>query len=276
MEGIGGILRDARERNNATFEQIEDATKIKKRYLQALEREEWDQTPDIVYAKGFLRTYARYLGLDEQSLCDLFEISVAGREGQAGAGYGIGSASDGKPSKGKEKKRKREQKEVDLHNKPKIKMIYILCFLSIAVLLFCVWAYQNYHLDESEADRPPTAPIIQPQPPVVVAPLPEPEPEPEPVILTSILLKMEATQACWLRLRNKGELVYENTMRPGDILEFPEMEKIELRLGNAGGVILTLNGLELPLQGSSGQIVTKHFSFLDGVMYDDETGEALS
>ena len=275
MEGIGGILRDARERKNATFEQIEDATKIKKRYLQALEREEWDQMPGKVYAKGFLRTYARYLGLDEQSLSDLFELSIAGKEGKSGQSAISAEAAEERASKSRAKKRKREAKEVDLHNKPKVNMIVILCVLSMVVLLFCVWAYQTYHLDEAEAERPPAPPIIQPQPPAppVAAP-PEPEPEPDPI--TSITMKLDATEACWLRLSDKGETIYENTMHAGDTLEFPELERIEIRLGNAGGVILTLNGLELPVFGRSGQVVTKRFSFLDGIMYDDDTGEALS
>ena len=268
MEGIGGILRDARERKNATFEQIEDSTKIKKRYLMALELEEWDQMPGKVYAKGFLRTYARYLGLDEQSLSDLFELAVAGQE--TGKSVPIHAAEE-KPPKPKTRKKRRE---IDLHNKPRIKMIYLLCALSVVILLFCVWAYQNYHLIEEEAERPPAPPIVQPKPdPAPVGPV---EPDPEPVILTSITLTMDATDACWLRLRNQGELVFENTMRKGDTLEFSDLKEIELRLGNAGGVILTINGLELPALGNSGQIVTKHYSIADGIVYDDETGEALS
>ena len=274
MEGIGGILRDARERKNATFEQIEDATKIKKRYLQALEHEEWDQLPGQVYAKGFLRTYARYLGLDEQPINELYALSVSGKDGKASA---AALAQEERQLKGKTKKKQREMKEVDLHNKPKIKMIYILCFLSVLVLLFCVWAYKNYHLDETEAERPASPPIIQPQPqqPVYVPP-PEPDPEPTPVIPTSMTLSLTATEACWLRLRDNGDLVYENTMRSGDTLEFPELERIELLLGNAGGVTLAINGLELPSLGRSGQVVTKRYSFAEGVMYDDDTGEALS
>ncbi|MCL1804455.1 MAG: DUF4115 domain-containing protein [Clostridiales bacterium] len=272
MEGIGGILRDARERKDATFEQIEEATKIKKRYLLALELEEWDQLPGKVYAKGFLRTYARFLGLDDQSLSDLFELAMAGKDKeQTKEPVKAAPQAEEQPPKARPKKKRRE---VDLHNKPKIKMIYILCLLSALVLAFCIWAYQTYHQEPIEAEKPPTQHIVLPQPepkPVVVE-----EPEPEPVVLTSITLQLTATEACWLRLKDQGEQIYENTMRGGDVLEFAELKEIEIRLGNAGGVVMTLNGLELPLMGKSGQIVTKYFSIADGVMYDDETGEALS
>lgn len=270
MEGIGGILRDARERKDVSFEQIEEATKIKKRYLLALELEEWEQLPGKVYAKGFLRTYARYLGLDEQSLSDLFELAMAGKDTAKDQAKSAPPAEEMTPGK----KTRRRRKEVDLHNKPKIKMIYFLCFLSVIILIFCIWAYQTYHLEPIDAEKPPAPPIVLPQPepqPVVVE-----EPDPEPVILTSIALRLDATEACWLRLRDRGEQIYENTMRAGDTLEFAELMEIEIRLGNAGGVILTLNGLELPVLGRSGQIVTKSFSITDGIIYDDETGEALS
>jgi cytoskeletal protein RodZ len=270
MEGVGGILKDARERRGVTFEDIEDTTKIKKRYLMALELEEWDQMPGRVYAKGFLRTYARYLGLDEQSVCDLYELAIAVKEpGKSGGSQ----QSDGRATR---KRSARRLKEVDLHNKPKKTMVYVLCVVSVAVLVFCVWAYRTYHLDDVEADRPPAPLVIppQPDPPPVVAAVPEPEPE--PVIPTSIHLKMDVSEACWLRLADGETLVYEGTLMPGDTQEFSELQTVAVRLGNAGGIVLTVNGLELPRFGTSGQIVTKFFSLRDGIIYDDETGEALS
>jgi transcriptional regulator with XRE-family HTH domain len=267
MEGIGGILRDARERRGVTFEDIEESTKIKKRYLLALEMEAWDQMPGKVYAKGFLRTYARYLGVDEQSLSDLFELAMASKEpGRAGSSHQL----DDRAVKRKSAKRRRE---VDLHNKPKKSLTYVLCALSIAILAFCVWAYQNYQ-ENDDAEKYIAPPIVFPTPeptPVVVA-----EPEPEPVILTSIHLKMDATEPCWLRLVDGEDVIYEGTLMSGDTREFTDLQTINVRLGNAGGIILTLNGLELPKFGASGQIVTKYFSISDGVMYDDETGETLS
>ena len=267
MEGIGEILRDARERKNVTLDEIEESTKIKKRYLMAMEVEEWSQMPGKVYAKGFLRTYARYLGLDEHALGDLYEISAAAAEKN--------DAAHGAAQKKRKEKKKEKPKEVDLHNKPKKAMIYFLCVLSVAALAFSVWAYKTYYLDELEADRQPPPPIVQPQPdPVVVIPVVEPDPG--PVVYTAFEMKIEAIENCWLRLRDQETLVYEGSMRTGDVQEFSDLREIEIRIGNAGGIIMTLNGVELPLSGTSGQVVTRLFSIVDGVMFDDETGEALS
>ncbi|HWI54257.1 MAG TPA: helix-turn-helix domain-containing protein, partial [Desulfobacteria bacterium] len=64
MQSIGESLKNAREQKGISLEQAEDDTKIRKRYLQALEDGEYSIIPGSVYAKGFLRNYANYLGLN--------------------------------------------------------------------------------------------------------------------------------------------------------------------------------------------------------------------
>jgi hypothetical protein len=69
---IGSSLREARMRQGLDFPQIEAATKIRGKYLRALEDEQFSQLPAQTYVKGFLRTYAEYLGLDGQLYVDEF------------------------------------------------------------------------------------------------------------------------------------------------------------------------------------------------------------
>ena len=61
---IGTTLREARVRRNLTLQQVEEDTKIRVKYLQAMENEDFDLMPGVTYAKAFLRTYSSYLGLD--------------------------------------------------------------------------------------------------------------------------------------------------------------------------------------------------------------------
>jgi cytoskeleton protein RodZ len=68
--GIGPTLRDARNRRKLDLPEVEDAIKIRIRYLQAIENEEWDVLPGGAYTRGFIRTYASYLGLDGDRLVD--------------------------------------------------------------------------------------------------------------------------------------------------------------------------------------------------------------
>jgi helix-turn-helix protein len=69
---IGNSLREARLRQGLDFPEIEQATKIRGKYLRALEEEQFDVLPAQTYVKGFLRSYADYLGLDGQLYVDEF------------------------------------------------------------------------------------------------------------------------------------------------------------------------------------------------------------
>ena len=72
MFEIGNSLREARERQGIDFAQAELATKVRGKYLRALEEERFELLPAETYVKGFLRTYAEYLGLDGQLYVDEF------------------------------------------------------------------------------------------------------------------------------------------------------------------------------------------------------------
>jgi cytoskeleton protein RodZ len=69
---IGNSLREARLRQGLEFPEIEQATKIRGKYLRALEEEQFEVLPAQTYVKGFLRSYADYLGLDGQLYVDEF------------------------------------------------------------------------------------------------------------------------------------------------------------------------------------------------------------
>lgn len=66
--GVGTILRQARNRRKVELSEVEAATRIRLRYLRAIEDEEWDVLPGGFYIRGFIRTYASFLGLDGERL----------------------------------------------------------------------------------------------------------------------------------------------------------------------------------------------------------------
>lgn len=70
MPPIGETLRDARLRQRVDIADVEQATKIRAKYLRALESEEFDRLPGTTFVKTFIRTYAEYLGLDSQLLLE--------------------------------------------------------------------------------------------------------------------------------------------------------------------------------------------------------------
>jgi hypothetical protein len=71
---LGETLRRARLSKNVTFEDAERVTRIRREYLEALEREDFGRLPAPVYARGFLRSYAGYLGLDPGQLMPFFPV----------------------------------------------------------------------------------------------------------------------------------------------------------------------------------------------------------
>jgi len=74
MPEIGAMLREARMRAGLDVSELEAQTKIRARYLRALENEEWDVLPGSSYVKSFLRTYAEKLGLDAKLLVEEYKL----------------------------------------------------------------------------------------------------------------------------------------------------------------------------------------------------------
>jgi hypothetical protein len=85
---IGEVLKQARARAGLDIRAVEERTKIRVKYLRALEDEEWDALPSTAYAKGFLRTYGLELGLDGDALADAYRRQV--ERGGSDASYPLG------------------------------------------------------------------------------------------------------------------------------------------------------------------------------------------
>jgi cytoskeleton protein RodZ len=73
MADIGTTLRETRIRARIDISEVEARTKIRAKYLRAIENEEWDLLPGPVYVKSFLRTYGDFLGVDSRSLVDEYK-----------------------------------------------------------------------------------------------------------------------------------------------------------------------------------------------------------
>jgi cytoskeletal protein RodZ len=71
--GVGAILKAEREKSGLSHKQVAQITKLRRHYVEALENEEWDNLPAPVFVKGFIRSYAQALGLDETIIFDLYQ-----------------------------------------------------------------------------------------------------------------------------------------------------------------------------------------------------------
>jgi cytoskeleton protein RodZ len=93
MPEIGDQLRETRMRNRIDISEVEAATKIRAKYLRALENEEWDLLPGPTFVKTFLRTYADYLGLDARNLVEQYRARYERPSAQELAPFGAGIGS---------------------------------------------------------------------------------------------------------------------------------------------------------------------------------------
>src|SRR5215207_11688 len=122
MFEIGTSLREARLRQSLDFPEIEQGTKIRGKYLRALEDEQFDVLPAQTYVKGFLRSYAEYLGLDGQLYVDEYNSRfVVGEEEQSSR-----PRRSAPPSRG-------------VHVQSRVLLLTLLGIASVTALVIVAW-----------------------------------------------------------------------------------------------------------------------------------------
>jgi hypothetical protein len=134
---IGNSLREARLRRGVDFAQAEVATKIRGKYLRALEDEQFELLPAQTYVKGFLRTYAEYLGLDGQLYVDEFNSRfVAGDE------------HDPRPRRSNARPQRRNRRV-----ETNLVLVALGTIVVLTVVVFSAWKWSGG--DKPAATRPP-------------------------------------------------------------------------------------------------------------------------
>ena len=257
MGELGEMLRKAREAKGLSLEQVEEATKIIRSYLQALEDEEFDRLPAPVYVKGFLKNYASYLGLDPQEVLSLYSASTA--------------PTPATPS-------------MTILDEPLVPSFQLpwrslaLALLVVALAVTGWWGYRQYSGQGlfswgwpfARATPTPTfSPTQTPPPPTATAtPLPTPThtptatstpvPTPTPAGLE---LSIEIVgQRSWLLVQADDQRVFMGILEPGAKYTWTARERIILRSGWAGAVQVTLNGEPLGLLGGPGEVVEREWT----------------
>ena len=225
MFEIGNSLREARLRQGLDFTRIEEETKIRGKYLRALEDEQFDALPGDTYVKGFLRTYAEYLGLDGQLYVDEYNSRFTTLEEVAAA-----------PSASRERRQRRP-----------VESNFVVVALAgiVAVTVLVVIGLAGIGSDSPEqtplvgttTEDTTTAPA-QTTPSGTGSAGPR-EARPVRLVLTAV------RGGCWMQVRAggvNGKLVYEGTLEQGQTQRFVKYERLWLELGAPGNLNAKLNG----------------------------------
>jgi cytoskeleton protein RodZ len=274
---IGPVLEKARKDRGLTLEEAEHATKIRKRYLDGLEREDFGVLPDAVYARGFLKTYANYLGLDGEELArELRDRRRPRRE--RGVTYGLPKTSEfDRPLINPGELNGKEKRKVSWTSVLNLLVALLLLSAVVGSLYYVGLGAQTAGENpdpqppsqEDAADNPQPrggAPIAggeendapsQPQPSQPQPAQPQPaQPQPETL---SVVVSVEGTPS-WLSVLADGRLAYEQIAQPGFSQTFEARREVSIKTGNAGAVGVEVNGQDVGKLGESGEVLTRDFT----------------
>lgn len=299
MPPFGENLQREREMRGVSLEEISAATKISVRFLHAIEEEDFGVLPGGVFTRSFIRTYARYLGLDEERVMAEFQLS-----GQPDA-------------------------DVDMHRMAALRLpiqrsgppTTLLVLLVAGIMLSAAYLLFRYSRRSIEVqNNPPSAqshvsaatspgagpvtpasgtvtaagqtgapvaasgtapnspaaagntsptPQSGSQPPSGTAGAPSAAGESAPSgskqagRSPGLVLQVAATESAWIGIEADSQTVLQKVLQPNEVKTLRARVSFDITTGNAGGVILTLNGETLKPLGRRGEVKSVHLTHDD-------------
>ncbi|MGH3020553.1 MAG: helix-turn-helix domain-containing protein [Gaiellaceae bacterium] len=227
MFEIGNSLREARLRQGLEFPRIETETKIRGKYLRALEEEQFEVLPGETYVKGFLRTYADYLGLEGQLYVDEYNSRFTTAEETTAA-----------PST----PRRRRTRPVESN----LVVVALAGIVAVTVLVVVGLAGIGSGSPEQSplVDTNPGPTTTQETATAPTATGQEPAGQARPPARARLVLTAVRGE-CWVQVRANGvngRLLYEGTLEVGQIQRFVRYQRLWLELGAPANVDARLNG----------------------------------
>jgi cytoskeleton protein RodZ len=231
---FGERLKRERELREVSLEEITSATRIGPRFLEALENEDWEKLPGGVFNRGFVRSVARYLGLDEESFL---------------AEYDLAHGPIVQPSP--------TNNANHFSSRPKwVPFAAVLAFLALLAAVvaggFYAWRYYLAHRapkNSASSSISVSAPVAPAAATTAAIPSSSATSEPQP---TPLDLYVSLSEASHLRVLADGKLLVDAELPAGANHHYPADEQFEVAASNSSAVLLELNGQAMPPLGSPG------------------------
>lgn len=264
MGVFGDRLRREREMRGITLDEISESTKISRRHLEALEREHFDHLPGGVFNKGFVRAYARFLGIDED---------------QAVTDYSLASNEQPEPE---------DKFPLEVHDEPDrelnprrshLPLVFALAALAGVLIGYFFWlkskpqstrsaASVQQTPTEGQGPKTPLAPTATAET-ATAAPAPsKPEQQAQPVVQEkkkpaekTFFVVIKAKEDSWVSIIADGKSVIPGKILNADAEKLVKAARqIVLRTGNAGGIDVIFNGKPLGALGNENEPRTLTFN----------------
>ena len=219
MFAIGDSLREARTRRGLSAADVQKGIRIRERYLTALEEERWELLPGDAYTKGFLRTYAEFLGLDGNLYVDEYNARITHHD---------------------EDRLLVPQSLTPAHRKRRgmLRTLMALFVLSAAVAAFAALGLGGTP-SSSKTTHKTTAPVTK----HVAQAAPVAAAAATPVVKTTVISAPRGR--CWLSIRTgsaNGPIVYEGVLEQGKTLHFALKHALWMRMGRPDNLDISLAG----------------------------------
>ena len=270
METLGDYLKNNREAQNITLEEVAQATRIRRTILEAIENNHFDLIPPKVFTQGFIKSYASYLGLDENDVIKRYHEVMESLEAKKEADEPV-----------------ERQPPQPFLTPGRLLVLAIVCIVALSLWLLgknpqpgddTVLKSTPQTPSPSSVNSPPLAApevpveekgdhaVFDREEPAVLEeePTPEGEQEKEGTVAATgtaedtaepMALRVVATEQAWMRVQlDQGE-PYEALLKSGESLTLKAREKFIIRIGNAGGVELFFNGEPLGNPGKPGEVI---------------------
>jgi cytoskeletal protein RodZ len=270
MSTLGERLRVAREQRGMSLTQAAAETRILQRYLVALEEGDYANLPGDVYARGFVRSYAKLLDLPIEEAIEIYR---------------------------RERGQTEPIKIIPATSAPRIRNFFVPSFLGVFFVVLSLIGVSylilnaTNSLQAGELLSATLTPTQGPTPPPLPTPIPEATnapiaaatsaalptsgpagfapttliatviPSPTPQLGAPIILDVRTepgdSPGSWLQIKTDGQTVYQKVLGPGQSVRFNAQRTVWLRAGNAAVVSVTINGqLQPPLSTTPGEVVT--------------------
>jgi transcriptional regulator with XRE-family HTH domain len=238
-DALGERFRAAREARGLALSDVADQIRIRSVYLAAIEDESWSTIGAPVYVRGFLRTYARFVGIDPEEAVAAFNRT----QPASGTGQPISARGDGS-EEGEGRRRG---------------PLLIWVAATVAVLLIAFVVYNELTMRRpavtASAVSAPPSPAASATPSAAVAtPAPLPAGPGGPRSLALVL-----SAPSWLRVTIDGSVSMEGTFPAGTSKTFHGKNAM-VRIGNAGGVEVYIDGKNVGKLGKSGDVIDRAFT----------------
>ncbi|MBS3975132.1 MAG: helix-turn-helix domain-containing protein [Syntrophomonadaceae bacterium] len=244
MAGVGEQLRQARLRQGIDLKEAENATKIRLKYLEALENEEFNVLPGRIYVIGFLRTYAKFLNIDSEKLVENLKSTIPDHEAVADQNP-VSVIKVSKPGRNKT-----------------VKLLWLLIlFIIIGIAIISFNFILEFFMQSPQDTIKPipieTAPKNMETPAAPVDPPATPAQTQERTGIELIVIVQH--DKSWISVEADGRQEFRGIKAAGEQLEIVAEQVIRINFGNAGVVRVLKNGEDQGLIGNPGQVVTKEY-----------------